>query len=192
MVLAFGSFSASSAVKSTLERDMDMDTKERPISKIVKMIQDMKAELEAEREDDEKVHEMLSCWCETNEKEKTKSVELAQQKIAALESAIAEYLGKMEELKTKLKDTKDAYNRDWDALNEATAMRMKEGQEFNKGENDIIGAINACKQAIVVLSKHHPELTQLTKVAGGIQHLRPQLLSAVLKPYQQAAEGLPA
>merc|ERR1719161_1882453 len=150
------------------------------------MIQDMKAELEAERDDDEKVHEMLSCWCETNEKEKTKSVELAQQKIAALESAIAEYLGKMEELKTKLKDTKDAYNKNYDALGEATAMRMKEGQEFNKGENDIIGAISACKQAIVVLSKHHPELTQLSKVAGGIQHLRPQLLSAVLKPYQQA------
>merc|ERR1719161_529067 len=150
------------------------------------MIQDMKAELEAERDDDEKAHEMLSCWCETNEKEKTKSVELAQQKIAALESAIAEYLGKMEELKTKLKDTKDAYNKNYDALGEATAMRMKEGQEFNKGENDIIGAISACKQAIVVLSKHHPELTQLSKVAGGIQHLRPQLLSAVLKPYQQA------
>merc|ERR1719262_1806921 len=116
------------------------------------MIQDMKAELEAERDDDEKVHEMLSCWCETNEKEKSKAVELAQQKIAALESAIAEYLGKMQELKAKLKDTKDAYNRDWDALNEATEMRMKEGQEFHKGETDLLDAINACKNAITVLS----------------------------------------
>merc|ERR1719478_941740 len=153
MVLAFGSFSASSAVKSTLEADRDMDMKERPISKIVKMIQDMKAELEAEREDDEKVHEMLSCWCETNEKEKAKAVELAQQKIAALESSIAEYLGKMDELKTKLKGTKDAYNKNWEALNEASAMRMKEGQEFHKGETDLLDAVNACKQAIVVLSK---------------------------------------
>merc|ERR1719498_1501837 len=126
------------------------------------MIQDMKAELEAERDDDEKVHDMLSCWCETNEKEKDKAVELAQQKIAALESAISEYLGKMDELKTKLKDSK----------------------EFHTGETDLLDAINACKQAIVVLSKHHPELMQVSKVASGLQLLRPQLLSAVLKPYQ--------
>merc|ERR1719158_1234523 len=151
-VLALCALGMSSAVSRTLEEDRNMDMKDRPISKIVKMIQDMKAELEADRDDDEKVHEMLSCWCETNEKEKSKAVELAQQKIAALESAIAEYLGKMEELKTKLKDTKDQYNNNYDALGKATEMRMKEGQEFNTGENDLIGAINACKQAIVVLS----------------------------------------
>merc|ERR1719230_881345 len=130
LIVAFSCALAASATSSSsaLVADRNQDLKERPISKIVKMIQDMKAELEAERDDDEKGHDMLSCWCETNEKEKDKAVELAQQKIAALESAISESLGKMDELKTKLKDTKDAYNRDFDKLQEAAAMRMKESK----------------------------------------------------------------
>ncbi len=72
-------------------------------------------------------------------------MELAQEKIAALESTITEHLGKMDELKTNLRDTKDAYNKNWEALDEATAMRMKEGQELHKGETDLLDAVNACK-----------------------------------------------
>jgi len=44
--------------------------KERPVMKVVRMLQDMATELQKELEDDKQVHEMLTCWCETNEKEK--------------------------------------------------------------------------------------------------------------------------
>merc|ERR1719321_538358 len=37
------------------------------------MLKDMKAELEKELADDEEVHELLSCWCKTNDEEKSKA-----------------------------------------------------------------------------------------------------------------------
>lgn len=176
---------ASSATTLALQADREMDLKERPVAKVVKMIKDMKAQLEKEAADDEAVYEQIACWCETNDKQKSKEIEDAQKKIAALEAAIAEYLAKMEELKTKLASTKDAYNKNWDALNKAKALRMKEQQEFHDDETGMLDAIQACKQAIVVLSKHHPELVQMKKVANGLRQLRPQLISDSLTDFQQ-------
>jgi hypothetical protein len=45
-------------------------SKERPVMKIVRMLQDMQTELQKELEDDKAVHDMLGCWCKTNEQEK--------------------------------------------------------------------------------------------------------------------------
>merc|ERR1719456_398267 len=70
------------------------------------------------------------------------------------------------------------------AKKDATGMRMKEGQEFHKEETDLIQAINACKHAITVLSKHHPELLQLTGAAKELKKLSAHLLSSVLTATQ--------
>ena len=53
-----------------------MDLKERPISKVVKLLKDMKATLEKEKAADEELFEKMSCWCETNEKEKNAAVSI--------------------------------------------------------------------------------------------------------------------
>jgi len=83
------------------------------------------------------------------------------------------------------------------AKKDATGMRMKEGQEFHKEETDLINAINACKHAITVLSKHHPELLQLTGAAEELRKVSAHLLSEVLtatqhdtlKSFLRIAEG---
>merc|ERR1719336_1369509 len=84
-VLLFATAPSVAAVGSSslLSLDMSMDTKERPVMKVVRMLQDMEAELKKELEDDKAVHEMLSCWCETNEKEKTKAIADGKAKVAA-------------------------------------------------------------------------------------------------------------
>jgi outer membrane lipoprotein-sorting protein len=37
-------------------------SKERPIMKVVRLLEDMSSELNKELEDDKAVHEMLDCW----------------------------------------------------------------------------------------------------------------------------------
>merc|ERR1719269_564724 len=44
-------------------------------------------------------------------------------------------------------------------------MRMKENKEFQASETDYLEAIDASKNAIIVLGKHHPELVEIRKVA---------------------------
>merc|ERR1719298_306645 len=92
-----------------------------------------------------------------------------------------ETAAKILELKAKIKETKDEINKDFDTLNKANAMRMKENKEFHGEETELLGAIQACDQAITVLSEHHPALAQIHSAATGLKSSLPvQLLSGVL------------
>merc|ERR1719161_3484440 len=157
----------------------------------------MKEELEAEAKDDEEVYEQLTCWCETNRKEKEAAIEAGKAKIEQLESSIEELTAKIAELTEHYNGQRGEMYKNDKAKKDATGMRMKEGQEFHKEETDLINAINACKHAITVLSKHHPELLQLTGAAKELRKVSAHLLSEVLtatqhdtlKSFLRIAEG---
>merc|ERR1719456_1236258 len=157
----------------------------------------MKEELEAEAKDDEEVYEQLTCWCETNRKEKETAIEAGKAKIEQLESSIEELTAKIAELTEHYNGQRGEMYKNDKAKKDATGMRMKEGQEVHKEETDLINAINACKHAIVVLSKHHPELLQLTGAAKELRKVSSHLLSEVLtatqhdtlKSFLRIAEG---
>merc|ERR1719386_75033 len=103
--------STSTTSASVLSRDQDLSLKERPVAKVVRMLKDMQDELNKELEDDKAVYEMLTCWCETNEKEKTKAIAEGEAKAAQLEADLGEAAAKIKELKEKIAQAKDAYNK---------------------------------------------------------------------------------
>jgi len=141
------------------------------------MLEDMKAELNKELEDDKAVHEMMDCWCSTNEKEKTKAIELGTSRINELEALLGETLAKIKEIKSKRKSIQEEQYKDQAALDEAEELRMKENKEFHGAETDLLEAIDATKNAIIVLSKHHPELAQIKSIVRMLQAAKiPQLM----------------
>merc|ERR1719261_1003122 len=148
-----------------LEADAAMTFKERPVMKVVRLLQDTKAELEKELEDDKAVHELMTCWCNSNDEEKAAAIEAGKAKIAELESSMGADAARIAELKAKRKETLDEVNADHKALSDATGMRMKENKEFQASETDYLEAIDAAKNAIVVLGKHNPSLAQLKSAA---------------------------
>merc|ERR1719298_350687 len=79
------------------------DVKNRPVSKVVTLLKDMITQLEKEAEEDEEVYEAMGCFCETNDKEKTKSIADAEQHIADLTAAIEQFTAKSAELNTPIK-----------------------------------------------------------------------------------------
>jgi len=117
---------ASSLEVSNLQRDLGMSLKERPVMKVVRMLQDMMAELQKELDDDKQVFETLSCWCKDNNKEKTKAIEMGQQLAEQLKASLSEAAAKVVELKAKRKETMDEIAADTKALKEATEIRFKE------------------------------------------------------------------
>jgi len=137
---------------------------ERPVMKVVRLLKDMETELINDLEDDKKVHEMLDCWCKTNRQEKTAAIELGEEKSSQLEAFLGEAAAKMAEIKAKREAAQDEVDKDWAALNEAKAMRMKENKAFHDEEMYLQQTIDAAQQAVIVLSKHHPELAQLKTV----------------------------
>jgi len=161
-----------SGFAATLARDLSDETKTRPIMKLVRMLEDMKVELNKELEDDKAVQELLDCWCTTGVKEKTKAIELATARIAELEAALGEALAKINEIKSKRKATQEEQYADQKALDESEEMRMKENKEFHETEGDLLQAIDATENAITMLSKNNPGFAQVKSIVRGLETAR--------------------
>eukprot|EP00401_Gymnodinium_catenatum_P037817 CAMPEP_0117498054 /NCGR_PEP_ID=MMETSP0784-20121206/21510_1 /TAXON_ID=39447 /ORGANISM="" /LENGTH=710 /DNA_ID=CAMNT_0005293115 /DNA_START=71 /DNA_END=2203 /DNA_ORIENTATION=- len=155
---------------------------DRPVMKVVRLLQDMKAELEHELADDKAVHETISCWCKANDKEKTGAIAAGEAKVAQLEASLSEDAAQVRDLKEKRKVTLAEVNSDIAAKEQASTIRLKEKSAFHAEEVDLVEAVKACQQAIVVLSKHHPSLAQVSSIVRRLRDARiPQLaLSAGL------------
>merc|ERR1719506_1566167 len=163
---------AVAATSVALQSDLSMNLEERPVMKVVRLLQDTKAELEKELEDDKAVYELMTCWCTSGTKDKEAAIEAGKAKIAELESSMGADAAKISELKAKRKETLDEVNADHKALMDATGMRMKENKEFQASETDYLEAIAAAKNAIIVLGKHNPSLAQLKQAANHLLDAR--------------------
>jgi chromosome segregation ATPase len=150
---------ASMSVKSFME-----SAKNRPVAKVISVLQDMLEQLEKEGDEDEKLYEEMTCWCETNDKEKTKAIADAEAKIEELTVLIEELTARSGKLGTEIKNLEREVNDNQEALDKATEIRMKELAEFQDEEKDLLGTINALKGALEVLKKHQgASLLQISK-----------------------------
>ena len=189
LLVANAAATAISSKSQALVRDSQEDMKSRPVMKVVRLLEDMKAELQRDLDDDKAVHEMLDCWCKTNEKEKTAAIELGKAKISQLESFLGEAASKMKEMKTKRDATLDEVDADYNALKEAQAMRMKENQEAHAEEMNLMEAVSACDGALVALSKHADASPSFSQVKQAAMHLQKAsvMSKVILSPQKMAA-----
>merc|ERR1719174_1619955 len=136
----------------------------------------MLKQLEKEAEEDEEIYDQLACWCETNDKEKTKSIADAEAKINDLTIKIEELTASSARLNTEIKNLEKEVAENQEALDQATALRQKELAEFNAEEKDALQAISALKSAVTVLSKHNAgafmqmPATHLQGIASTLQY----------------------
>merc|ERR1719395_350801 len=107
------------------------DAKNRPVSKVITMLKDMIAQLEKEAEEDEEVYEAMGCWCETNDKAKTKAIADGETSINRLTAAIEDFTANSARLNTEIANLEKEVAKNSDALDKATALRKKELAEFN-------------------------------------------------------------
>jgi len=169
--------------------------KNRPVSKVITLLKDMVGQLEKEAEEDEEVYETMGCWCETNDKEKTKSIADAESRIADLTAAIEEGTAQSAKLNTEIANLQKEIAKNGQALDTATALRTKQLAEFNEEEKDMLMSISSLKSAVIALSKHHEAMLQdsddtYEKVVSMLHdelHKHKDLLAEVITPKQRKA-----
>jgi len=149
------------------------------ISKVTTMLKDMLKQLEKEAEEDEEIYDKLACWCETNDREKTKSIADAEARIEDLTTKIEEYTASSARLTTEIKNLKKEVTKNQQALDKATAIRQKQLAEFVAEEKDLLQSIAALKQAVIVLAKHH---------GSSLLQMPPHNLQGVTGALRQALE----
>merc|ERR1719473_408465 len=97
----------------------------------------------------------MMCWCETNDKGKTKAIADGESTIAELTAAIQSYTALSSKLNTEIENLNSEVAANNDALEKATAVRKKELAEFNAEEKSSLSTIASLKGAIGKLAKHH-------------------------------------
>merc|ERR1719224_117493 len=154
----------------------------------------MLKQLEKEAEQDEEIYDKMACWCETNDKEKTKSIADAEARISDLTTKIEELTASSARLNTEIKNLEKEVAENQAALDKATAIRQKELAEFNEEEKDLLGSISALKSAVTVLSKHNSFLqmphSHMAGIAASVQNVMQKhssLLSGVLTHSERKA-----
>jgi len=154
IAMIWGAAFAADTVSSALETRSEAD-KNRPITKVITLLKDMLKQLEKEAKDDEDVYDKLTCWCKTNDREKTKAIAEAEAKIADLTTRIEELTAGSARLNTEIKNLEKEVAKNQESLDKATEIRQKQLADFNGEEKDLLESISALKAAITVLSKHH-------------------------------------
>jgi hypothetical protein len=125
-----------------------------PVAKVVKLLEDMKKDLEAEEKADEKNYDKLMCWCETNTKEKTQSIDDAEVAINSLTSEVESRTSRAERLKKDVADHEAEATKLLQSIESSEAQRDKEGKANQAAIVDLTKNIQMLKGAIVVLKKH--------------------------------------
>mmetsp|Transcript_15449 Transcript_15449/g.28592 ORF Transcript_15449/g.28592 Transcript_15449/m.28592 type:complete len:695 (-) Transcript_15449:83-2167(-) len=162
VTLQAGAIKMDASVTSSISLNSEAE-KEYPVSKVVTLLKEMLKQLEKEAEDDEDVYDKLACWCQTNEKEKTESIEAAESRISELTNKISELTANSARLSTEIKNAEAEKAENEASLDKATAMRQKELAEFNAEEKDMLESLAALKAAITVIGSHHSSLLQVSR-----------------------------
>jgi hypothetical protein len=131
------------------------ESSKNPVTKVTTLLKEMIEQMENEAEEDEDTYQKMGCWCETNDKEKTKAIADGEKSIDRLTAAIEEFTGNSARLNVEISNLEKEVAKNSDALDKATALRKKELAEFNAEEKDMLGTAASLKSAVVVLSKHH-------------------------------------
>merc|ERR1719310_2625856 len=142
--------------------DINMDIKsadsnwQKPIAKVIGLLTDMKTQLTKEAEEDAEMFEKMRCWCETNDKEKTKAIADAKKQISELTAAIEAGTAKKSTLETELEKLAKEIAKSTSALEQATAIRTKENGEFAADQADMSANAASLKGAVEALGAAHP------------------------------------
>jgi len=164
------------------------DAKNRPVSKVIGMLKDMISQMEKEAEEDEDVYEAMGCWCETNDKAKTKAIADGETAINRLTAAIEDHTANSARLNVEISNLEKEVAKNSDALDKATALRKKELAEFNSEEKEMLGTISSLKSAVIALSKHHSASLIQTETSAAATMEQAQVIVAVKHALHKHAE----
>jgi len=125
-----------------------------PVAKVVKLLTDMQTDLKAEADKDEENYDTMMCWCATNKKEKTQSIEDAELAITSLTAEIETRTAKDDQLGKEIAKHEASAKSLLEQLDSQAAQRDKEGKANQAKIIDLTKNIAALHGAITVLKKH--------------------------------------
>merc|ERR1719262_179988 len=123
-----------------------------PISRVVELIQELKAKVEADGKAEQKTYDKFACWCEKTLARKAEAIDAAKDTIEKTQREIIELKGKLGELGASIKQLEKEVAENEEAQKEATGIRDKENEDYEAEKVESEQCIGALEAAIKVLS----------------------------------------
>merc|ERR1719456_2167555 len=127
-------------------------TKDTPVTKVVELIQEMKAKIEADGKAEQKVYDKFACWCEKTTARKASAIDEAKASIEELSEKVLNLKGKTATMKAESAQLEKDIAANIDGANEATSIRTKETADYEQQRSDLEQAIGALERAITILT----------------------------------------
>jgi len=150
------------AILLTLAAGLDQP-KERPVTKVVKLLEKMQKQLQDEKEADNDLQQKLTCWCTTNDKDKTAAIGIANQQIEGLTSDIEGMNAKIAKLEASIAQLSKEIADNDAALRKAADMRATELEEFNTNESDTQTNTRQAEMQKRTIEERSAEIARLTE-----------------------------
>ena len=167
-----------------------------PIRRVVTMLQNMQTKVREEGEVEEDLYKKFMCFCDGNTKGMTDKSKAAKAAVVELTSQIQEETARKaqtdQEITEHQKDRAEAKK----AINEATVIRDKEREEYEKTAGDtkdnvdsLARAISALERGLGLLQSGHPSediarLRKMALISQSLSSFEKESLSAFLSnPY---------
>jgi large subunit ribosomal protein L24 len=128
-------------------------TKDKTITKVVKVLEEMMEKSKADGDKDRNLYAKFKCYCDTQTAKKTGEVEDLAGDIARLQSKIEETKGSTGDLSSECAQLRADMMENEEARATAQEQRDKENSDFIAAETDMVNAIGQMKSAIETLSE---------------------------------------
>merc|ERR1719453_2816967 len=125
---------------------------ESPVTKVVELIQDLKAKITAEGKAEQKTYDKFACWCEKTTATKATSIEEAKTSIEKLSEKVLDLKGSTGKLTAEVAGLNKDIAANNQAQKEATQIREKETADYQTAKENLEAAIGALEGAIGVLT----------------------------------------
>merc|ERR1719359_2598873 len=123
-----------------------------PVTKVVELIQDLKAKITAEGKEEQKIYDKFACWCEKTTAKKASAIEEAKTSIEKLSEKVLDLKGSTGKLTAETAGLSKDIAANNQAVKEATQIREKETADYEAAKTNLEAAIGALEGAIEVLT----------------------------------------
>jgi len=145
-----------------------------PVDKVVELINELKAKIEADGKAEQKVYDKFACWCEKTTARKAGNIEEAKTSIEELTQLILELKGKKSTLTAEVKQLEKDIAANEAAQKEATSIRGKENSDYTTMRTQSEQTIGALEHAVKTLTGAGEgasalQQAQILSVAAGVR-----------------------
>jgi hypothetical protein len=144
-----------------------------PLGKVVKMLEEMAAKGQAEKNEEEVKFAAFSTWCDTQNKAKTEEIASAEAAIEMQGATIQKAAARIRSLTDRVQELDEDVSR-WNAdKKSASTVRAAEKADYTATANDYSESLEALTEAISVLKKQSRDRAQadLLQTVAKVQSL---------------------